>query len=95
MHSQFAVDNGVGVIPHPHRTYGVPEAERARTHEFDEVLPALGFRTRNEFGFADPIESSLTEELSHGFRGTQSRFESRDPSRGGSCRSSEEHASPR
>ena len=74
-HAKLAVDDSIGVASHSRRAYRMPEAERARAHEVDEVLLALGLWTGDELGFANPVESFLAHELARGFRGSQSRLE--------------------
>jgi hypothetical protein len=48
MHAKLAVDDSVRVVAHSRRADRMPEAERARAHEIDEVLLVLGLWTGDE-----------------------------------------------
>jgi hypothetical protein len=75
MHAELAIDDSVGIVPHSRRADRVSEAAGTHPHELDEVLFALGFRTGDEFSFANAIEGLLAHQFACGFCASHGRLE--------------------
>src|SRR5205814_8897605 len=74
-HTQLAIHDGIDIFAHSGSANGMPETEGACAREIDEFRFGFGFGTRDEFGFANPVEGLLAHELSGGFYRPQRRRE--------------------